>query len=262
MSEKVRVSDLSMTYVSDRLERQVTALENIELSIDAGEFVCLLGPSGCGKTTLLNLIAGFLQPTSGSVLTDGVVVTGPGPDRGVVFQEYGIFPWFTVAQNIAFGPRMRGASRKEQDEIVRHYVDLVHLEGFEHHYPGELSGGMKQRVSIARSLANGPDILLMDEPFGALDAMTRETMQEELLRIWELDRKTCVFVTHSIAEAVYLADRIVILGAHPGRVKDIVEVTLARLRDRSSTEYFDLYRQVDDILRKEMENSRDRRDQA
>ena len=127
MSEKVRVSDLSMTYVSDRLERQVTALENIELSIEAGEFVCLLGPSGCGKTTLLNLIAGFLQPTSGSVLTDGTVVTGPGPDRGVVFQEYGIFPWFTVAQNIAFGPRMRGASRKEQDEIVRHYVDLVHL---------------------------------------------------------------------------------------------------------------------------------------
>ena len=255
MNEKVRVSDLSMTYVSDRLERRVTALENIELSIDSGEFVCLLGPSGCGKTTLLNLIAGFLQPTLGSVLTDGVVVTGPGPDRGVVFQEYGIFPWFTVSQNIAFGPRMRGASRKEQEEIVRHYVDLVHLEGFENHYPGELSGGMKQRVSIARSLANGPDILLMDEPFGALDAMTRETMQEELLRIWELDRKTCIFVTHSITEAVYLADRIVILGARPGRVKDIVEVKLARLRDRTSTEYFDLYRQVDGILRKEMEKS-------
>ena len=262
MNEKVRVSDLSMTYFSDRLERRVTALENIELSIASGEFVCLLGPSGCGKTTLLNLIAGFLQPTSGTVHTDGAVVTGPGPDRGVVFQEYGIFPWFTVSQNIAFGPRMRGASRKEQEEIVRHYVDLVHLEGFENHYPGELSGGMKQRVSIARSLANGPDILLMDEPFGALDAMTRETMQEELLRIWELDRKTCIFVTHSITEAVYLADRIVILGARPGRVKDIVEVKLARLRDRTSTEYFDLYRQVDGILRKEMEKSWEQRQDA
>jgi NitT/TauT family transport system ATP-binding protein len=255
MSEKILISGLNMTYVSDRLERQVTALENIDLSIATGEFICLLGPSGCGKTTLLNLIAGFLQPTSGSVLTNGVAVSGPGPDRGVVFQEYGIFPWFTVAQNIAFGPRMRGASKQEQEEVVRHYVDLVHLKGFEHHYPGELSGGMKQRVSIARSLANGPDILLMDEPFGALDAMTRETMQEELLNIWELDKKTCVFVTHSIAEAVYLADRIVILGAHPGRVKEIVEVTLPRLRDRSSTEYFDLYRELDAILRKEMANS-------
>ncbi len=246
-----------MTFVSDRLERHVTALDDINLSIDTGEFVCLLGPSGCGKTTLLNLIAGFLLPTSGSILVDGTAITGPGPERGMVFQEYGIFPWFTVAQNIAFGPRMRGASKQEQEEIVNHYVDLVHLKGFEHHYPGELSGGMKQRVSIARSLANGPDMLLMDEPFGALDAMTRETMQEELLRIWEMDKKTCVFVTHSIGEAVYLADRIVILSAHPGRVKDIVSVDLERLRNRSSAEYFDLYRHVDTILRQEMARSRD-----
>ena len=262
MNEKVRITGLNMIYVSDRLERSVTALEDIDLSIATGEFVCLLGPSGCGKTTLLNLIAGFLHPTSGSVLVDGVSVDGPGPERGVVFQEYGIFPWFTVAQNIAFGPRMRGASKKEQAEIVRHFVDLVHLKGFEDHYPGELSGGMKQRVSIARTLANGPDILLMDEPFGALDAMTRETMQEELLQIWQLDKRTCIFVTHSIAEAVYLADRIVILGAHPGRVKDIVEVKLERLRDRSSTEYFDLYRHVDATLRKEMAKSREEHEEA
>ena len=252
MNEKIRISGLGMRFVSERLDSEITALETIELSIASGEFLCLLGSSGCGKTTLLNLIAGFFQPTSGSIEVNGETVTGPGPERGVVFQEYGIFPWFTVAQNIAFGPRMRGASREEQDEIVRHYVDLVHLKGFEHHYPGELSGGMKQRVSIARSLANGPDILLMDEPFGALDAMTRETMQEELLRIWEMDRKTCVFVTHSITEAVYLADRIVVLTARPGRVKAIVDVELARLRVRSSTEYFELYRQVDQILREEL----------
>lgn len=252
MNEKVHVKDLNMVFVSDRLDREVVALDNINLSVESGEFICLLGPSGCGKTTLLNLIGGFLQATSGAVTVDGKAVSGPGPDRGMVFQEYGIFPWFTVAQNIAFGPRMRGASKTEQQDIVRHYVDLVHLKGFEEHYPGELSGGMKQRVSIARSLANGPDMLLMDEPFGALDAMTRETMQEELLRIWEMDKKTCVFVTHSIAEAVYLADRIVILSAHPGRIKEIVEIKMERLRDRSSEEYFELYRHVDTILREEM----------
>jgi nitrate ABC transporter ATP-binding subunit len=252
MTEKIRVSGLDMRFESERLERTVTALEGIDLCVAAGEFICLLGPSGCGKTTLLNLIAGFLQPTQGTIIANGSAVTGPGPERGVVFQEYGLYPWFTVSQNIAFGPRMRGASRAEQEEIVRHYVSLVHLGGFEQHYPGELSGGMKQRVSIARALANRPDILLMDEPFGALDAMTRETMQEELLRIWDAEKRTCVFVTHSINEAIYLADRIVILSARPGRIKDVVRIDLPRLRERASSEFFELYRNVDLILREEL----------
>ena len=252
MSEKIRVEYVGMTFFNERTNREVVALSQVDLSIQEGEFVCLLGPSGCGKTTLLNSVAGFLHPTEGQILVDGKLIKEPGSDRGIVFQEYGLFPWFTVGQNIAFGPRMRGASQKEQNSLIREFVDLVHLQGFEDHYPGELSGGMKQRVSIARVLASGPDILLMDEPFGSLDAQTREIMQEELLRIWEMDKKTCLFVTHSIAEAVYLGDRIVIISARPGRVKQIIDVKIPRLRDRTSAEFFEIYRHVDKTLREEM----------
>jgi ABC-type nitrate/sulfonate/bicarbonate transport system ATPase subunit len=252
VSTKIRIANLSKAFHNARTGAVVPAIQDLSLEVRAGEFVCILGPSGCGKTTLLNCLAGFIQPDAGAILRDGRPIDGPAPDRGMVFQEYGLFPWFTVEQNILFGPRMRGLPRAELREIARRYVELVHLGGFERHYPFELSGGMKQRVSLARALANDPEILLMDEPFGALDAQTRETMQEELLRIWERDRKTCVFITHSIAEAVYLADRVVVLSARPGRLKRIVAVEIPRLRDRSSTPFFEHYRAIDAVLREEI----------
>jgi ABC-type nitrate/sulfonate/bicarbonate transport system ATPase subunit len=252
VTAKIRIGHLSKAFRNPRTGQVVPALQDLSLDVGEGEFVCVLGPSGCGKTTLLNCLAGFIQPDQGSIDKDGRPIDGPAPDRGMVFQEYGLFPWFTVEQNILFGPRMRGLPRTELREIARRYVELVNLRGFERHYTFELSGGMKQRVSLARALANDQEILLMDEPFGALDAQTRETMQEELLRIWERDRKTCVFITHSIAEAIYLADRVVVLSARPGRLKRILTVDIPRLRDRSSTAFFEHYREADAVLREEI----------
>jgi NitT/TauT family transport system ATP-binding protein len=252
VSTKIRIVNLSKAFRNPRTGQVIPAIQDLSIEIRAGEFICILGPSGCGKTTLLNCLAGFIQPDEGAILKDDRPIDGPAPDRGMVFQEYGLFPWFTVEQNILFGPRMRGFPRTELREIARRYVELVNLRGFERHYPFELSGGMKQRVSLARALANDPEVLLMDEPFGALDAQTRETMQEELLRIWERDRKTCVFITHSIAEAVYLADRVVVLSARPGRLKRIVSVDIPRLRDRSSAAFFEYYREADAVLREEI----------
>ena len=194
------------------------ALENVSLAVRDGEFVCLLGPSGCGKTTLLNAIGGFVRANAGDVLVDGAVVTGPGADRGMVFQEYALFPWFSIEQNVQYGPRLRRVAKAALREISDRYLKLVHLEENKRRYPSQLSGGQRQRVAIARALANQPKILLMDEPFGALDAMTRESLQEELLQIWEAERRTCIFVTHSIGEAVFLADTIVIMAARPGRI--------------------------------------------
>lgn len=225
------------------------ALHDITLDVAEGEFMCLLGPSGCGKTTLLNAIAGFVTPTAGTLTVRGTAVTGPGPDRGMVFQEYGLFPWFTVEQNVEYGPRLKGMRGARLRELTGHYLDLVQLSAFADRYPNQLSGGMRQRVAIARALANHPSILLMDEPFGALDALTRETLQEELVKIWERERRTCVFVTHSLAEAVYLADRIVVMATAPGRVKEILVNPLARPRDRTSDDYFAFYRRVDHVLR-------------
>jgi ABC-type nitrate/sulfonate/bicarbonate transport system ATPase subunit len=225
------------------------------VQVEDGEFVCLLGPSGCGKTTLLNCIAGFVEPTAGEVLVNGLTVNGPGPERGMVFQEYGLFPWFTVEQNIQYGPKVRGLTRRELKAISEHYIRLVNLQGFEHHYPRELSGGMKQRVGIARALANDPDVLLLDEPFGALDAQTRERMQGELLKIWQAERRTCMFVTHSIAEAVFLGDRVVVMTARPGRVKREIAVNLPRPRGRTSEDFIALYREVDGILREEIDRA-------
>jgi ABC-type nitrate/sulfonate/bicarbonate transport system ATPase subunit len=249
---KIRIAGVSKAFTNPRSGQVVPAVEDVDLEIATGEFVCILGPSGCGKTTLLNCLAGFVRPDRGRILKDDRAIETPAPDRGMVFQEYALFPWFTVEQNILFGPRMRGVDRRELRELGRRYVELVNLRGFEHHYPFELSGGMKQRVSLARALANDPEILLMDEPFGALDAQTRELLQEELLKIWERDRKTCVFITHSIAEAVYLADRVVVLTARPGRVKRIVPVEIPRLRDRSSEKFFHCYQDVDAVLREEI----------
>ena len=200
--------------------KSMSVLENINLEFGDGEFVCLLGPSGCGKSTLLSAIAGFLKPTGGEIRIDGEAVRGPDPRRIFVFQERGVFPWLTVEGNIGFG--LARLSRTERIQRVRHYIKMVGLEGFEKSYPHELSGGMKQRVEVARALAVNPDVLFLDEPFGALDSITRMVMRGELLRIWQAERKTILFVTHDIDEAVQLADRVVVMSARPGRIQEIV----------------------------------------
>ena len=199
--------------------KDVIALKDIQLDIQAGEFVCLLGPSGCGKSTLLNAVAGFALPSSGEITVEGKKITGPGPDRGMVFQEYALFPWMTIAQNIAFGLEVQKKSRGEIAQTVNQLLDLLHLKDFRDRFPKDLSGGMRQRVAIARVLALDSPIMLMDEPFGALDALTRRNLQDELLRIWEKLGKTILFVTHSIEESIYLADRIVVMTYRPGTVK-------------------------------------------
>jgi NitT/TauT family transport system ATP-binding protein len=233
LTSKVNVSGICKTFIGDG--SAVNVLENIDLEIREGEFVTLLGPSGCGKSTLLNIIAGFLEPTSGQVQIDNRIVTGPDPRRIFVFQERGVFPWLTVEGNIGFGLfKLSSAARRER---IAHYVKMVGLEGFEKAYPQELSGGMKQRVEVARALAVNPDLLFLDEPFGALDSITRLGMRNELLRIWELERKTVVFVTHDIDEAVQLADRVVVMSARPARIRRIVEIDIPHPRDISSRRY-------------------------
>ncbi len=210
----------------------------MSLDIRKGEFVCLLGPSGCGKSTMLNIVAGFLKPSSGDIRIDGVPVTGPDRRRVFVFQERGVFPWLTVEGNIGFG--LFDLPEAEQRKRIAHYVELVGLKGFEKAYPRELSGGMKQRVEVARALAVNPDMLFLDEPFGALDSITRLEMRRELLRIWEAERKTIIFVTHDIEEAVQLADRVVVMSARPARIQEIVEIDIAHPRDISSPRYLEL----------------------
>jgi len=199
----------------------VTALERIDLSVDRNEFVTIVGPSGCGKSTLLYLVGGFLAPSAGELLFEGAPIRGPGPERGIVFQRYSLFPWLTVAGNIAFGLEERGMRAAERERVVAEHIRLVHLEGFADRYPRELSGGMQQRVAIAQTLACQPAVLLMDEPFGALDAQTRRILQDELRRIWRRDTKTVLFVTHDVEEAVALGTRIVVMAARPGRIKEI-----------------------------------------
>lgn len=216
----------------------VRVLEDIHLSVREGEFVCLLGPSGCGKSTLLNIVGGFITPTEGEVTIDGERVIGPDPRRIFVFQERGVFPWLTVEQNIGFG--LFRQSEAERRERVAHYVQLVGLRGFEESYPRELSGGMKQRLEVARALAVDPDVLYLDEPFGALDSITRLQMRRELLRIWEAEKKTILFVTHDIEESVQLADRVVVLSARPGRVRRVVDIDIAHPRDLSDPRYIEL----------------------
>ena len=210
-------------------------LDDIQLEVADGEFVCLLGPSGCGKSTLLNIAGGFEHPDSGRVTIDGVEVTEPNSRRVFVFQEYGIFPWASVWDNVALG--LRDLPKSERAEIVQRTIDMVGLTGFEGAYPMELSGGMKQRVEVARALAVSPDVIYMDEPFGALDSLTRLTMRAEIIRIWEQEKKTILFVTHDVDESIQLADRIVVLSARPGRIADIVAVGLEHPRDLGSPEY-------------------------
>jgi NitT/TauT family transport system ATP-binding protein len=232
---KIQVQKVTRTFAADG--RAAPAVLDFDLDVPEREFLCLLGPSGCGKSTLLNIIAGFLQPTSGAVMVDGRPVTGPGADRGVVFQEYVLFPWLTVAGNVEFGPVLRGTAADERRRTVARYLDLVGLGAHAAKFPAQLSGGMKQRVAIARALANNPSIILMDEPFGALDAQTRETLQDELSRIQRVEHKTILFVTHSIREAVYLADRVVVMTSAPGRIKQVFPIELPEVRDRFTPEF-------------------------
>jgi NitT/TauT family transport system ATP-binding protein len=231
---------------------QGRALSDIRLEVQAGELLCLLGPSGCGKSTLLNIVAGFLPPSAGRVLVDGRPVTGPGPERGVVFQEYVLFPWLTVAQNVTFGPRLKGASLAERADVAQRYLELVGLAAHAQKFPAQLSGGMKQRVAIARALANHPAIVLMDEPFGALDAQTREVMQEELSRIQRVEHKTIVFVTHSIREAVFLADRVVVMTSAPGRIKEVFPIKLPEQRDRFAPEFTHYESEITRVVKEEV----------
>jgi len=237
-----------MTKVFPKGEEQLVALEDIDLEVMDGEFVCILGPSGCGKTTLLRIIAGLEKQTKGRILLKGVEVTGPGPDRGMVFQEFALFPWRTVRRNVEFGLEIKGVPPEKRREISQRYIDLVGLKGFEDSHPNQLSGGMKQRVGIARALANEPAILLMDEPFGALDAQTRNQMQKELLHIWAETKKTVIFITHSVDEAVFLADRVIVLTSRPGRVRTVHDVGLPRPRDRASQDFMNLRKTILDEL--------------
>ena len=205
---------------------EMVAINGVTLDIHENEFICVVGPSGCGKSTLLNIIAGLSEPTSGAVYCDGKKVTGTGTERGVVFQQYALFPWLTVKKNVRFALEMRGVKGAEADELAMQYLEKVDLAKFADHYPKELSGGMKQRVAIARAYAAEPEVLLMDEPFGALDAQTRTQLQSELLETWEKDRKTCFFITHDVDEAIILAQKVIIMSARPGRIKEIVDITI------------------------------------
>jgi NitT/TauT family transport system ATP-binding protein len=228
----IAIERLSKSFQTQRRTSHL-ALADISLDVAEGEFVSILGPSGCGKSTLLYIVGGFVQPSEGGVAVGGKPVTGPGPDRGPVFQEFALFPWKTVLGNVMYGPLERGMAKSKAEEKARALIALVHLTGYENFYPKELSGGMKQRVAIARTLAYGPSILLMDEPFGALDAHTRTGMQRELLEIWERDRKTVLFVTHSVEEAIFLSDRVVVLTRSPGRIKATIDIGLPRPRRRA-----------------------------
>jgi NitT/TauT family transport system ATP-binding protein len=231
---------------------EVLALEDANLSIGEGEFLCLLGPSGCGKSTLLRIVAGLTPASEGEVRIDGHVVTGPGPDRSVVFQDYALFPWMTVAENVEFGLEARGIDAARRRQVSRDLLQAVGLGAFAEKYPHHLSGGMKQRVSIARALAVDPVLLLMDEPFGALDAQTRYVMQQELLRIWRTYRKTVLFVTHSIDEALFLADRVLVMSARPGRIKAELRVPGERPRDMASMEISRLRKEALELLSDEI----------
>ncbi|MFD6566479.1 ABC transporter ATP-binding protein [Micromonospora profundi] len=234
----------------------VTALDQVTLGVRAGEFLVVVGPSGCGKSTLLDLLGGLTEPSGGRVLVDGRPVTGPGLDRGIVFQQYALLPWRTAAGNVAFGLEAKGVPRAERGDLVAHHLDLVGLTGFADRYPHELSGGMKQRVAIARSLAYDPDVLLMDEPFAALDAQTRDSLQDELVRIWARTGKTVVFITHGIDEAVYLGQRVAVLTSRPGRVKQVIDIDLGdrdAVEDVRSTDAFRHHRhQIWTLLRDEV----------
>jgi NitT/TauT family transport system ATP-binding protein len=240
---QIELRNITLEYQSDG--KSVTALRDVSFNVEAAEFLCVVGQSGCGKTTMLNVVAGFLKPTKGEVLIDGKTVRGKGLDRGIVFQDFAqLFPWRTAQRNVEFGLEMKGLSKDERTEIALRFLRLVKLEDFAHCYPHELSGGMQQRVAIARALAYNPAVVLMDEPFAALDALTREEMQRFLVDLWRETKKTVIYVTHNVAEAVYLADRIIVFSPHPGTVKGQVRIPLPRPRDTLSVEFLDYQKEI------------------
>ncbi|MFF4878780.1 ABC transporter ATP-binding protein [Micromonospora sp. NPDC000668] len=259
-TDKILLDQVSKTFPVRATRRgaagAVTALDRVTLGVRPGEFLVVVGPSGCGKSTLLDLLGGLTAPTGGQVLVDGRPVTGPGLDRGIVFQQYALLPWRTAAGNVAFGLEAKGVPRAERADLIDHHLDLVGLRGFADRYPHELSGGMKQRVAIARSLAYDPDVLLMDEPFAALDAQTRDSLQDELVRIWARTGKTIVFITHGIDEAVHLGQRVAVLTSRPGRVKEVIDIDLGdrdAVEDVRSTDAFRHHRhQIWTLLRDEV----------
>jgi NitT/TauT family transport system ATP-binding protein len=229
---KVQIKDVKKIY--EGRNGQTVALNGANLDIYDNEFICVVGPSGCGKSTLLNIIAGLLEPTSGAVYVDGNKVVGTGTERGVVFQQYALFPWLTVKKNVMFGLKLKGMSDAEAEPIAMKYIKMVQLEDFVDAYPKELSGGMKQRVAIARAYAVNPSLLLMDEPFGALDAQTRTQLQTELLKTWEEEKKTCFFITHDVEEAILLANKVIVMSARPGRIKEVIDIDIPYPRDQES----------------------------
>jgi NitT/TauT family transport system ATP-binding protein len=259
MEKGINIEHVHLTYSG--IAGTVEALRDVNFTIDPGEFICVVGPSGCGKTTLLNVVAGFLQPTSGRVLLDDREISGPGPDRGVVFQQYAVFPWLTVRENIEFGLKLKNnrSSAVEISEIADHFMDLVDLNKFRDCYPKELSGGMKQRVAIARSYAVNPEMLLLDEPFGALDAQTRQFMQEALLGILAKERKTVMFITHGVEEAAFLSTRVVVMAANPGRVREIIPVDIPYPRNaavKTTPGFIEIRAHVDKVVREEFRKQR------
>lgn len=244
---KIALDNVTKRFPSGEGE-EIVAVSEVSFSVSHNEFVSTVGRSGCGKTTILNMVAGLLRPTEGQILIDQRPINGPGPDRGMVFQQSALFPWLTAIGNIEFGPQNQGMPKGQRRQLAQELIELVRLQGFEDKYPRELSGGMQQRVAIARALASDPEILLMDEPFGALDELTRSEMQAELLRIWEARRKTVIFVTHSISEALYLSDRVLVFSPHPGRLRKEVAVEIPRPRQRTSPEFMALYEEIQSAI--------------
>ena len=255
---KLRLEQVTKQFPIRGQKTDFTAIRDITIDVAPGEFLVLVGPSGCGKSTLLDLLGGLSTPTSGRILLDGKPLTGPGLDRGIVFQQYALLPWRTARKNIEFGLEVKGLPAAERRELAEHHLELVGLQGFGDRYPHELSGGMKQRVAIARSLAFDPEVLLMDEPFAALDAQTRESLQDELLRIWKATGKTILFITHGIDEAVYLGQRVAVLTSRPGRIKHIVDIDIDRNVDdvRSDAGFRALRHRIWALLQDEVERAR------
>ena len=241
---KIECRNLSKSFLTEQYT--INVLDDISLEVRENEFLVVLGPGQCGKTTLLNCMAGIIMPDAGEILLDGREITGPGPDRGVVFQQYALFPWKTVMDNVGFGLQIKGVGKAERNRVAQTYIDLVGLQGFEKSFPHQLSGGMKQRVGIARAWANNPEVLLMDEPFGALDAQTRYAMEKETLSIWEKDKRTVVFVTNNVEEAIYLGDRVIVMSCMPGHIKSQYPIDIPKPREYTDPRFLEMRRLISD----------------